>query len=48
MIKDIWHYFKAWLKGEPAELQLEGEISFAWWEVFLILVIIGLIVYWIW
>lgn len=45
MVKEIFHYVRAWVKGEPAELNLEGEIEVAWWEAGAILIIIGLVIY---
>jgi hypothetical protein len=48
MVKEIIHFVKAWLKGEPAELTLKGEIEFTWWEVAAILIVIGLIIWRIW
>lgn len=48
MINQLIGYLKAWIKGEDAELHIDKEWSFTWWELGAILVIIGLIVYWIW
>jgi hypothetical protein len=47
MVKEIFNYVRCWLKGEPAELTIAGEIEVGWWEVGAILIIIGLIIYWI-
>jgi hypothetical protein len=47
MIKEIIEFLKAWVKGDDAELNIEKEWSYTWWEVAAILFIIGLIIYWI-
>jgi len=45
MIKQILGYLKAWINNEDAELHIDKEWSFTWFEVAAILVIIGLVVY---
>ena len=48
MIKQILGYLKAWARGDDAELHIDKTWSFTWWEAGAMLVIVGLVVYWIW
>ena len=48
MMKRIWMYLKAWVNGEDAELDIDKTFSFSWWEMVPIVIIVGIIIYWIW
>jgi hypothetical protein len=39
-------FLRNYLDGE--EITVEGEVTFTWWEVGAIVVIIGLLIRWIW
>lgn len=43
MIRQLINFFRAYIKGDEAELHLTAE--FTWWEVGAIIVIAGLFIY---
>lgn len=48
MIKQVFGYLRAWIRGEDAELHIDKTWHLSWLELAAIVVIIGLVIYWIW